>query len=65
MVNCTALKAITINAAKHIGIEDRVGSIEAGKDADFVLTGENPFAVDTHILYTIIDGNVVYEGEKA
>ena len=39
-----ALKAITINAAKHIGIEDRVGSIEAGKDADFVLTGENPFA---------------------
>lgn len=60
-----ALKAITINAAKHIGIEDRVGSIEAGKDADFVLTGENPFAVDTHILYTIIDGNVVYEGEKA
>ena len=46
-------------------IEDRVGSIEAGKDADFVLTRENPFAVDTHILYTIIDGNVVYEGEKA
>ena len=30
-----------------------------------MLTGENPFAVDTHILYTIIDGNVVYEGEKA
>ena len=60
-----ALKAITINAAKHIGIEDRVGSIEAGKDADFVLTGENPFAVDTHILYTIIDGNVVYEGGEA
>ena len=59
------LKAITINAAKHIGIEDRVGSIEAGKDADFVLTGENPFAVDTHILYTIIDGNVVYEGGEA
>ena len=59
-----ALKAITINAAKHIGIEDRVGSIEEGKDADFVLTRENPFAVDTHILYTIIDGNVVYKGEN-
>ena len=59
-----ALKAITINAAKHIGIEDRVGSIEEGKDADFVLTRENPFAVDTHILYTIIDGNVVYQGEN-
>lgn len=59
-----ALKAITINAAKHIGIEDRVGSIEEGKDADFVLTREKPFAVDTHILYTIIDGNVVYKGEN-
>lgn len=56
-----ALKAITINAARHIGIADRVGSIEEGKDADFVLTKDRPFAVDTRILYTIIDGEVVYE----
>ena len=33
-----ALRAITINPARHIGIEDRVGSIEVGKDADLVLT---------------------------
>ena len=32
-----ALKAITINAAKHIGIEDRVGSLEIGKDADILV----------------------------
>lgn len=57
----TALQAITINAAKHIGIEDRVGSVEIGKDADFVLVKGNPFAVDTQIYYTIIDGNIVYE----
>jgi len=61
----TALQAITINAAKHIGIEERVGSVEVGKDADFVLVKGNPFAVDTRVYYTIIDGNVVYEyGEE-
>ena len=49
-------------AAKHIGAEDRVGSIEEGKDADFVLTRDNPFAIDTRILYTIIDGEIVYRG---
>lgn len=56
-----ALQAITINAAKHIGVEDRVGSIEEGKDADFVLVKGTPFAVDTRILYTIIDGKVVFQ----
>ncbi|MBO5524409.1 MAG: amidohydrolase family protein, partial [Roseburia sp.] len=56
-----ALQAITINAAKHIGAEDRVGSIEEGKDADFVLVKGTPFAVDTRILYTIIDGKVVFQ----
>lgn len=57
-----ALKAITINAAKHAGVEECVGSIEEGKDADFVLVKGTPFAVDSRILYTIIDGNVVYQG---
>lgn len=59
-----ALQAITINAAKHIGAEDRVGSIEEGKDADFVLVRGTPFSVDTRILYTIIEGNVVYKSER-
>lgn len=60
----TALQAITINAAKHIGIEDRVGSIEVGKDADFVLVKGNPFAVDTRVYYTIIDGKIIYKYEE-
>lgn len=55
------LQSITINAARHIGIEDRVGSIEEGKDADFVLVKGNPFALDTKVLYTIIDGAVRYQ----
>ncbi len=58
-----ALKAITINPARHIGIEDRVGSIEVGKDADFVITKTDPMLSDTEILYTIIDGEVKYKKE--
>lgn len=59
----TALQAITINAAHHINAADRVGSIEEGKDADFVLMKDAPFAVDSRILYTIIDGKIVYQAE--
>ena len=60
----TALHAVTINAAKHIEVQDRVGSIEEGKDADFVLVKGSPFAVDTKILYTIIDGKIVYKNNS-
>jgi imidazolonepropionase-like amidohydrolase len=38
-----AMKAITINAAEIIGIEDRVGSLEVGKDADVVIWNKHPF----------------------
>ena len=37
-----ALRAVTLSAAEHLGIEGRVGSIEAGKDADLVLWSGNP-----------------------
>ena len=55
-----ALKAITINPAKHIGIEDRVGSIECGKDADLVITDGCPFEVATCVRAVLIDGVKVY-----
>ena len=54
-----ALQAITINPAKHIGIEDRVGSIEPGKDADIVLSAGNPMVSDSEIKYVIVDGKVL------
>ena len=54
-----ALQAITINPAKHIGIEDRVGSLEAGKDADVVLTDGDPMVSDTVVKYVIVDGKVL------
>lgn len=54
-----ALKAITIYAAEHIGVEDRVGSIEIGKDADIVICDGSPFEVSTKIEKVLIDGKVV------
>ena len=54
-----ALQAITINPAKHIGIEDRVGSLEAGKDADIVITDGNLFEVSTKVHYVLIDGKKI------
>lgn len=54
-----ALQAITINAAKHAGIADRVGSLEVGKDADIVICDGCPFEVATNIKYVLINGNII------
>ncbi len=56
-----ALKAITINPAEICRVSDRVGSIEQGKDADIAIFDGNPMEVFTKTLYTIIDGQIVYE----
>lgn len=56
-----AFKAITINAAEICNIEKRVGSIEAGKDADIAIFDGNPMEIFTNTLYTIINGKVVYK----
>ena len=58
-----ALRAITINPAEHIGVADRVGSIEEGKDADIVLTNGNPFEVSTCVHRVLISGKTVYSAE--
>ena len=57
-----ALKAITINPAEHIGVADRVGSLEVGKDADVVITAGSPFEVMTPVKAVFIDGNRVDNG---
>lgn len=51
-----ALKAITLNPAEHIGVADRVGSLEVGKDADVVITAGSPFEVMTPMKAVFIDG---------
>jgi len=60
-----AWKAITINPAEIAGISDRVGSLEAGKDADIAIFKGNPLLdVDYETVMTIIDGKVVYKNDK-
>lgn len=58
------LAAITCNPARICGVFDRVGSLEAGKDADIAIFDGNPMEVFTKTKYTIIDGEIVYEREK-
>ena len=55
-----ALKAITINPAKHLGVEDRVGSLEVGKDGDVVVMSGSPLRVESLVKWVVIDGVVVY-----
>ncbi|MGD8472898.1 MAG: amidohydrolase [Anaerolineae bacterium] len=59
-----ALKAITINAARVIGVEDRVGSLEAGKDADIVVLDGHPFDYRTVVDLVLVDGQVAFVREK-
>ena len=54
-----ALTAVTINAARHIGVADRVGSIEVGKDADLVVCDGDPLVSATRIAAVFIDGKPV------
>jgi imidazolonepropionase-like amidohydrolase len=54
-----ALASITSSAAKIIGVWDRVGSLEAGKDADLALYDGDPFEYTTHCTGVVIDGQIV------
>ncbi len=58
-----ALRSITINAAEIIGMDDRIGSIDNGKDADIAIFDGNPLESLTKTLYTIINGKIVYKYE--
>lgn len=55
------IKCITLNPTKLLGIENRVGSIEKGKDADLVLFNGDPFEYMTKVCVVIIDGEVVVD----
>ena len=55
-----ALRSVTINAARACGIEDRVGSIAPGKDADLILFAGNPLDIRNKPVCVIIDGKLVF-----
>ena len=56
-----ALKMITINPAWQLGVEKRVGSIEAGKDADIAIFSAHPFSPDARVEVTMVEGTVVFD----
>lgn len=57
----SALRALTINGAKMLHLDGRLGSLEPGKDADFVVLSGPPFSVYTQVLETYIEGTRVFD----
>lgn len=56
-----ALSSITISAAQILKIDNHVGSIEVGKDADIVLFDGDPFEYTSHVCYVILDGEIIHD----
>ena len=61
----TALEAITITAAEIIGVADRVGSLQVGKDADIIILDGHPFHHKTFVEVTLVNGKVLYEKKNS
>ncbi|MEE8106874.1 MAG: amidohydrolase family protein [Planctomycetota bacterium] len=59
-----ALKALTIHGAEMMHLENRIGSIAVGKDADLVLLSGEPFSVYTRVLATWIEGDLVFDRSR-
>lgn len=59
-----SLRAVTLNAAKILGVADRLGSIEPGKDADIVIWKGHPLSTWGETKTVIVDGKIVYERKK-
>jgi len=61
----TALEAITIAAAEILGVADRVGSLQIGKDADIIVLDGHPFHYNTFVELTLVNGKILYDKEKS
>ena len=57
----TALEAITCNPAAILNIDNRVGSLEKGKDADILIMNGHPLDMDSKVEYVFINGELVYK----
>ena len=60
-----AIRWLTLNAAKSLGLDDRIGSVEVGKNADFVLWDQDPFSVYALAQKVWIDGALRYDIDDA
>jgi hypothetical protein len=59
-----ALRLITLNPAIQLGIQDRVGSIDVGKDADLAIWTAHPFSVYSRVETTFIDGDIFFDRQQ-
>jgi len=59
-----ALKLVTLNPARMLHIDDRVGSIRVGKDADIVIWSDRPLSVYARVEKTFVDGILFYDLER-
>jgi imidazolonepropionase-like amidohydrolase len=64
MTETEALAMVTLNPAKQLGIDNRVGSIEVGKDADLVLYDKFPLSDYAKVQKVLIDGTVYFDRDK-
>jgi imidazolonepropionase-like amidohydrolase len=60
-----ALRMITLHAAWQLGIDQRTGSLEPGKDADVAIFGAHPFSPEARVDLTMVDGVVYFDRSKA
>ena len=65
MSETEALKMITLNPAKQLGVDDQVGTIEVGKEADIAIFSAHPFAPEARVEYTLVDGKVYFDRTQA
>ncbi len=64
MSEIEAWKMVTLNPAKILHLDNKMGSIKIGKDADLVLWSDNPLSIKAKVEYTIIDGEILYSLEQ-
>jgi imidazolonepropionase-like amidohydrolase len=60
MSEADALKALTLNPASLFHLESRIGSLEPGKDADFLILSGEPLEIESHVEQVFIEGKEVY-----
>lgn len=60
-----ALRSVTLDAARILGVADRIGSIEVGKDADLIITDGDLFDYRTFVQWAVVNGRVAYDKQKA
>ena len=59
-----ALKLCTLNPAKQLRLDHRIGSIDAGKDADLAIWTGHPFSTYSRVETTFVDGEIVFDRQR-